>query len=113
MSVLPMLISIESFKSRTNTQDTIPTISTAKLQRPSSSLCFPPHETDYQHPKTNEEFLKKAVDSTKTLITPYEIQALHTDVTPLFSSVISGIVAEVARYGAPQGTNGQSVSRDV
>ena len=47
-----------------------------------ATVFIPPHETDYQLPKTNEEFLKKAVDGTKTPITPHEIQALHADAAP-------------------------------
>ena len=47
-----------------------------------ATVFIPPNETDYQLPKTNEEFLKKAADGAKTPITPHEIQKLHADAAP-------------------------------
>ena len=47
-----------------------------------ATVFIPPNETDYQLPKTNEEFLKKSAEGAKTPITPGEIKKLHADAAP-------------------------------
>ena len=41
-----------------------------------------PNENDYQLPKTNEEFLRQAVEGAKIPITSHEIQELHASAAP-------------------------------
>ena len=47
-----------------------------------ATVFIPPNETDFQLPKTNEEFLKNAAEGAKTPITAHEIQELHADAAP-------------------------------
>jgi hypothetical protein len=47
-----------------------------------ATIFIPPNETDYKLPKTNEEFIRQAVEGAKTPITPHEIQELHANAAP-------------------------------
>src|ERR1700743_3413587 len=44
-----------------------------------ATIFIPPNETDYQLPKTNEEFLRKAAEGAKNPITPHDIQELQAE----------------------------------
>lgn len=47
-----------------------------------ATIFIPPNEAGYQLPMTNEEFLKRTAEGSRTPITPYEIQELHTNAAP-------------------------------
>ena len=47
-----------------------------------ATIFIPPNETNYQLPKTNKEFLRKAAEGAKNPITPHDIQELQAEAAP-------------------------------